>query len=670
MGVKITELLAIDQEGVTDLDVLPLVDLESNSTKKITIKKLREGVLNIDNGDAEEGSIGNGVLLSVSEAGGLSANFNLPVLREQFRATGNIAYDPFTGSFNYSTPTSDGIVEGTINKYYTDARSRSAISVSGVGLAYNPSTGVITFNQGDTGAVTHVGGFVFDGFTIATEPAIITGYIAANKLHIVTLTSGTPAPGMNITGGGTATGTSLVDIFDSGGTSGGAGSTWNIDGPVQNIGSALSPISLTLGQGDFVLDPSGSSVQIAGNLKIAGNLTFPDTTVQTTAFPGYNGWTNPTDTVAFTSSGIGKKVSLNYGSNSVFVDTTGVTLRGGASSIRVNTSGQLVFPDNSVQTTAFGMDSMPNGAVLFKNNNQLSSSTSFIYSNNILTVDTINVKDVNFVGSGTVDISSNSNLQIGAVGTISINGAYTIPTTSGAAGKVLTSAGSSSSWQYVGADHDYTAPNSSIFQSRQYNGGTVVSFTPSTTDFVEVTNAVNQTSSGSTIYVNMSATPHVNAVPVGAIVNGPGITDASVVSSAQDTLDPTLWKIVIDQYGTFSNTDVFQITWGSAGTGPVTWWDAANSPLGATNFRGAIVDYHAFCTGSGMIVGTITISNYGNDNVVVHHESTSGSGQLGSFSLWNVDGETKLRFSAGTYTQTAVIHFTSKVFYGPLTYSI
>jgi len=67
MGIKITDLLPIDQASVTDNDVLPIVDIESQATKKITIRKLREGMLAIDNGPQDPNNIEaqNGVLLTL-----------------------------------------------------------------------------------------------------------------------------------------------------------------------------------------------------------------------------------------------------------------------------------------------------------------------------------------------------------------------------------------------------------------------------------------------------------------------------------------------------------------------------------------------------------------------------------------------------------------------------
>ena len=50
--------------------------------------------------------------------------------------------------------TTDTLTEGSSNLYYTDARARAAISENSTQLAYNSSTGVLTYTQGDTDTVS------------------------------------------------------------------------------------------------------------------------------------------------------------------------------------------------------------------------------------------------------------------------------------------------------------------------------------------------------------------------------------------------------------------------------------------------------------------------------------------------------------------------------------
>lgn len=91
----------------------------------------------------------------------------------------------FNGTANISF-NSDTVAEGTTNRYYTDARARAAISAAG-DLSYNPSTGVISFSAasapvtsvaGRTGAVTLTSTDVSEGtrlyFTDARARAAIS----------------------------------------------------------------------------------------------------------------------------------------------------------------------------------------------------------------------------------------------------------------------------------------------------------------------------------------------------------------------------------------------------------------------------------------------------------------------------------------------------------------
>ena len=68
-------------------------------------------------------------------------------IRGFFSAGSGLSYDDANGVYSLNV-TSDGINEGSSNLYYSDSRSRSAISVSGGGLSYDSSTGVITASIG------------------------------------------------------------------------------------------------------------------------------------------------------------------------------------------------------------------------------------------------------------------------------------------------------------------------------------------------------------------------------------------------------------------------------------------------------------------------------------------------------------------------------------------
>ena len=73
-------------------------------------------------------------------------------IRGFFAAGTGLSYDSSNGTYSLNVD-SDGITEGSSNLYFTDARARGAISVSGDILAYDSSTGVISMSI-DTGDVS------------------------------------------------------------------------------------------------------------------------------------------------------------------------------------------------------------------------------------------------------------------------------------------------------------------------------------------------------------------------------------------------------------------------------------------------------------------------------------------------------------------------------------
>ena len=80
-------------------------------------------------------------------------------IRGFFSAGSGLAYDASNGVYSLNV-NSDGINEGSSNLYYTDSRSRGAISVSGSGIAYNSGTGVITLAM-DSSMVSESGNLYF-----------------------------------------------------------------------------------------------------------------------------------------------------------------------------------------------------------------------------------------------------------------------------------------------------------------------------------------------------------------------------------------------------------------------------------------------------------------------------------------------------------------------------
>ena len=89
--------------------------------------------------------------------------------RASISATGSLSYNSSTGVISYTQGNTDTVTEGSSNLYYTNARARSSISVSG-DLSYNSSTGVISFSASAspvTSVNTQTGAIVLDTGDIA-----------------------------------------------------------------------------------------------------------------------------------------------------------------------------------------------------------------------------------------------------------------------------------------------------------------------------------------------------------------------------------------------------------------------------------------------------------------------------------------------------------------------
>jgi hypothetical protein len=100
------------------------------------------------------------------------------------------------------------------------------------------------------------------------------------------------------------------------------------------------------------------------------------------------------------------------------------------------------------------------------------------------------------------------------------------------------------------------------------------------------------------------------------------------------------------------------------GGAPVVWWDKDELPSGGSNFRGAVIDYHAY-TDDATIIGTIHIVDDDGEDNITHTEVSSGSNDSENDDLWVVtdEGEIKYRRLDGA-SNTLKIQWTAKVFYG------
>ncbi|HWU24210.1 MAG TPA: helix-turn-helix domain-containing protein, partial [Candidatus Paceibacterota bacterium] len=94
-------------------------------------------------------NLGGFLSISTSSFSGSGSNFNADLL-DGHDSTYLLANSFSTSSANawMTSQTTDALAEGTLNQYFTNARARSALSVSGTGLSYASTTGIISVASG------------------------------------------------------------------------------------------------------------------------------------------------------------------------------------------------------------------------------------------------------------------------------------------------------------------------------------------------------------------------------------------------------------------------------------------------------------------------------------------------------------------------------------------
>ena len=114
----------------------------------------------------------------------------------------------------------------------------------------------------------------------------------------------------------------------------------------------------------------------------------------------------------------------------------------------------------------------------------------------------------------------------------------------------------------------------------------------------------------------------------------------------------------------YSEGDAFTVR-KFVGGEPVTWWNKSELPGDSSDFRGAVIDYHAYIPGRGTIVGTIHIVDDDGEENITHTEVSSGSSDLEYSDLWLVTDEGRIRYrQLDGGNRTLKIQWAAKVFYG------
>ena len=207
----------------------------------------------------------------------------------------------------------------------------------------------------------------------------------------------------------------------------------------------------------------------------------------------------------------------------------------------------------------------------------------------------------------------------------------------------------------------------------EVSGSSTVSVTPIITTNLS-TFASRTVTDSSQIYISTANTN------IDDIISAPGDYNIYDITSIQFSIDDINWytwngSINLPggderNYG-LSGSTVLTYTEGDAiyfryktGGEPVVWWDKNDLPGGSGNFRGAVIDYHAF-TGQATWIGSIHIVDDSGENHISHTEVSSGSTDAENDDFWIVENEGTISYRRiDGEPKTLKMHWTAKVFYG------
>lgn len=226
-----------------------------------------------------------------------------------------------------------------------------------------------------------------------------------------------------------------------------------------------------------------------------------------------------------------------------------------------------------------------------------------------------------------------------------------------------------------GGPKEWTSPAEGLYQILQAHGGVEVQ--TESQQFWSESAIVTESNLGSNT-INIAVTTELNAILLD-IVNGvKHFRSLSLDINGQRffrinyLVSENVWNISLETGAVTvqaNNGYWLELRYDGA---PVIWWDIATLGLlpegDEWKFRGAKIDYHAYATDSGTIIGTIYMARDAGDNYLTHIETGSGGNDLGTVSLWyrgNGSNETSLQmYRQDGESSTTRIHWTAQVYVG------
>lgn len=226
----------------------------------------------------------------------------------------------------------------------------------------------------------------------------------------------------------------------------------------------------------------------------------------------------------------------------------------------------------------------------------------------------------------------------------------------------------------------WTATNDSLYEIHQVHGGVEVE--TNAASFASETITIVGGDHVNVTTITISVSPELDTI-IGNIHNGSeyfryltidlnaGTKSFAIAYNSgegQWTLDSLDGNVTAFD----GNTHSLNLAYGAP---PVVWWNADDlgiMPEGEEwKFRGAKIEYHAYSTDSGTLIGTIYIAHDSGDSNVTHIETGSGGNDLGNVVLWKrnpstYENERKLYvYRTDEESSITKIHWTAQVYYSP-----
>jgi len=206
-----------------------------------------------------------------------------------------------------------------------------------------------------------------------------------------------------------------------------------------------------------------------------------------------------------------------------------------------------------------------------------------------------------------------------------------------------------------GADSpkEYTADNEEQYGTYQASGFTEVTTTSSSTlgDTVYAFGgASNDTSTqlslGEAQHTLLFGNPHLRRITIYDETNTTRfLRNGFYVEPSEGGY---LWQFNCDQTLSLFDATNYNLDIEHGGV-PIIWWDAddenpTDENFTNSDFRGAKIEYHAYVSDGGTIIGTIYIANDSGDDNVTHIETSSGGSDAVSATFWGRDGDERELF--------------------------